>query len=240
MLQATSGIILHTTKYSETSLIAKIYTRDFGLRSCIVSGVRSKRSKNKAAIFQPLAIVDLVISTSGKGGLQRISEISVQHPYSTIPYDIIKSSIAIFLNEIIYRSVKEDHPDESLFDFLKTALLILDLKTESTSNFHIYFMVQMSRYLGFYPQGTCHENSIFDLREGRFTETFPTHSQSLDPELSNLLYQLISVDFEGMSAIRVNKTQRRQLLQGLIDYYRLHISNLGEIRSKDVLEDVIG
>ena len=112
MLHKTSGIILHTVKYSETSLIVKIYTRDFGLQSYMVTGVRSKKSKNKASLFQPLALVELEVSNTNKGSLQRISEINILHPYSDIPYNIVKSSIAIFLNEILYKAIKEEHADE--------------------------------------------------------------------------------------------------------------------------------
>ncbi|MGZ4057116.1 MAG: DNA repair protein RecO [Bacteroidia bacterium] len=123
MLHKTSGIILYTTKYSDTSLISKIYTADFGLQSYIINGVRSKKSKNKASLFQPMALVDLVVSNSGKGGLQRISEINNQHPYSDIPYNIVKSSIAIFLNEILYKTLKEEHADEEMLSSLKTLCL---------------------------------------------------------------------------------------------------------------------
>src|SRR4051812_25488846 len=103
MLHKTTGIILHTVKYSETSLIVKIYTRNYGLQSYIISGTRSKKSKNKASLFQPLTLVDLIVSNSAKEGLHRISEINILHSYNAIPYQIIKSSISVFINEILYK-----------------------------------------------------------------------------------------------------------------------------------------
>ena len=240
MLHRTSGIILQTTKYSETSLVAKIYTHSFGLQSYIISGLRNKKSKNKASIFQPLALVDMIVLNSNKGNLHRISEISILHPYSDISFNIIKSTIAIFLNEVLYKSVKEEHPDEDLFEYIKNSLLILDLKTDNCSNFHIYFILQLSRYLGFYPQGRFSQNnSLFDLKEGSFINYLPNHPHYLASNHSQLLYELITVDYEQLGQIKINKSDRKQLLLSLIIYYQLHLAGFGEIRSLEILEEVI-
>ena len=241
MIHKTPGIILHTTKYSETSLILKIYTRHFGLQSYIINDVRSKKSKNKATLFQPLSLVDMVVSNTTKGKLQRISEINILHPYSTIPYDIIKSTIALFLNEILYRSIKEEHPDDELFEFINNSLLMLDLKSDSCSNFHIYFMIQLSRYLGFYPQGKYTSiTSVFDLREGCFVDHLPNHPHYLMAPYSELLNDFIRTGYEELHLLKINKVQRKQLLQALITFYRLHVTSFGEIRSYAILEEVIG
>jgi DNA repair protein RecO (recombination protein O) len=237
MLQKTSGIVLHTTNYSETSLIVKIYTSNFGLQSYIISGVRSKKSKNKAVLFQPLALVEMIVSGSEKNNLQRISEISIEHPYSTIPYHIIKSTIAIFINEILYRSIKEEHADMDMFEYIKNSLLLLDLKTDNLSDFHIRFMLQLSRYLGFYPQGKYSaETPIFDLQEGRFVKHIPGHSHYLNTAHSLLLNDFI---ITGNDQLKLTKLQRKELLQTLILFYRLHIASFGEIKSHTVLEEVM-
>ena len=174
MLHKTLGIILHTIKYSESSLITKIFTRDFGLQSYIISGIRSKKSRNKASLFQPLAMVEIVVSNSEKTNLQRISEINTHYPYADIPYNISKSSIALFLNEVLFKAINVEHPDENMFEFIKNSLQILDLEHKNCSNFHIYFMVQLSRFLGFYPQGNfSSSDSVFDLQEGRFVNFIP-------------------------------------------------------------------
>ena len=241
MLHTTSGIILHTVKYSESSLIVKIYTRSFGLRSYMVSGVRSKRSKNKATLFQPLALVDMVVSNSNKGNLHRISEITILHPYSEIPNDIVKSSIATFLNEILYKALSEEHPDEDMFDFVKNSLLVLDLAHDNCANFHIFFMIQLSRFLGFYPQGRyTTETPIFDLREGRFISHFPDHHFYLTAQDSSLLYDFITARYETIHQLKLGNTERKQLLQAMILFYQLHIASFKEIRSQEILEEVIG
>lgn len=241
MLHKTSGIVLHTTKYSESSLIVKIISPDFGLKSYIVNGVRSKKAKFKANMFQHLALVDMVVSNNEKAGLQRISEITVLYPYTDIPYNIIKSSIVLFLNEIIYKAIKEEHhPDENMFEFIKNSLQLLDLKFDSCSNFHVFFMIQLSRYLGFFPEGEYSSGSpIFDLQEGRFTGKLPIHSYYLEGSLSKLLSEFISADYNTIQQLQLDKTRRKELLKSLILFYQLHISTLGEINSLDVLEQVI-
>ena len=241
MIHKTTGIILHTTNYSEKSLIVKAYTRHFGLQSYIINDVRSKNSKNKVTLFQPLTLLDMVVSNTNKGKLQRISEISVHHPYNTIPYHIIKSSIAIFINEILYKAIKEEHADEELFEFIKSSLLMLDLEIGNCSNFHIYFMIQLSRYLGFYPEGKhTSATRAFDLQEGRFVDHEPHHTHYLNALNSKLLYDLIAAGHEKYNGIMLSKQQRKQLILALITFYQLHISSFGEIRSYSVLEEVIG
>jgi len=239
-LEKTSGIILHTTKYSETSLIVKIITPDFGVQSYIVNGVRSKKSKFKASIFQPLALVDLIVSHTDKVKLQRISEINLLYPYIDIPYNIVKSSIALFLTEVLYKAVKEQHSDENLFEFIKNSLQLLDLKHENCSNFHVFFMISLSRYLGFFPEGKfSNVNSVFDLQEGRFVAQIPSHSNYLNTIQSNLLNELIEAEYTTIHLLKINKDQRKQLLQSIIKFYQLHITSFGEIKSMEVLEEVI-
>ncbi len=240
MLHKTSGIILHTTKYSETSLIVKIISPDFGVKSYIVNGGRSKKSKFKASIFQPLALVEMVVSNTDKGTLQRISEINILYAYSDIPYNIIKSSIALFLNEILYKAIKEQHSDDNLFEYIKNSLQLLDLKLDNCANFHVFFMVQLSRYLGFFPEGNYSKTTpVFDLQEGRFVAYLPSHPNYLNEMQGSLLSELIDADYDTIHQLVIDKTQRKLILQLLIKYYQLHIVSFGEIKSLEVLEEVI-
>ncbi len=225
MLHTTSGIILHTIKYSESSLIVKMYTRDFGLRSYMVSGVRSKKSKSSAKLFQPLALVEVVVSNTN---------------YVEIPYNIVKSSIAIFLNEVLNKSLSEEHADAELFDYIKNALLVLDLTHHNCANFHVFFMVQLSRQLGFFPQGKyTAEASIFDLREGRFVNQLPDHFYYLSSKNSKLLYDLILCSYENIQDLKINQAERKELLHAMVLFYQLHIASFKEIRSMEILEEVI-
>lgn len=240
MLHKTSGIILQTTNYSDTSFIAKIYTEGFGLQSYIISGARSKKSKTKASLFQPMTIVELEVSNSTKSNLHRISEISIHHPYSDIPYNIVKSSIVIFLNEILFRSLKEEEADGDLFLFIKNSLLILDLKNESCSNFHLSFLIQISKFFGFYPQGNFSEtNSYFDLCNGKFISSMPSHNNYLNPKLSFLLDKIMSTKFDNIQDLKMESSDRKILLYSLVFFFKFHIPSFGEIKSMAVLEEVI-
>lgn len=239
MLHKTSAIVLQTTKYSETSLIVKAYTQESGLQSYIINGVRSKTSKNKAGLFQPLTLVDIVASGNERS-LLRITEISIHQPYSHLPYDVIKSSIGIFINELLLHSFKEPHPDEDLFLFIRNSLLILDLGTDNCSNFHLGFMLQFSRFFGFFPQGEYSSNtSVFDLQEGRFVNYLPHHSHYLNSNISAILSKLLFLSYEELTGFRMDKGERKQLLHALILYYQLHIPSFGLIRSLEILEEII-
>lgn len=240
MLHTTQGIVLHTIKYSETSLIVKMYTRNFGLQSYMINGVRSKKSTKKARLFQPLALVEMVVSNSNKGTLQRISEITPLHPYSEIPFDMVKSSIVFFLNEVLYKSLGEEQADEDLFDFIKNSMLLLDLKHENCSNFHAFFMIQLSRFLGFFPEGKCTEqNPIFDLKEGRFVKILPRHPHYLNPEMSKIFYACIGSGYDKIQLLKISNMERKNIVDALILFYRLHLHSFSEIKSQKVLEEVI-
>jgi DNA repair protein RecO (recombination protein O) len=241
MLHKTRGIVLQTISYSETSLIARIYTERFGLQSYMVNGARGKKAKVKANMLQPLLLVDLVVYHKEKNTLQRISEIRNNQPFTSIPYSIVKTTIAIFLNELLCKAIKEEEPNERLFGFLHSSVQILDLEPENCSNFHLVFMVQLGKYLGFYPQGkACAATPYFDLQEGTFIPKEPAHPYFLYPVHAQLLWQLMLVDYSSSMTVPVQKSQRKELLSKLILYYELHLPSLHEINSHKVLEEVMG
>lgn len=231
---------MHTTKYTDSSIIAKIYTELFGLQTFIVSGTRSKKSSVKANLFQPLALIDIVIYHKEKKQLQRIKEIHIESPFISIPYNFSKSSIALFLNEILYKTIREEEPDANLFQFVYSSLQIFDLKKDNWINFHLLFMVQLTKYLGFYPQGNFPENiNYFDLKEGRFQKTQPPHPRFLSSSLSTLFSQLLGSTYDTLSNNIISNFSRRELLEQLIVYYQLHGTGIYEINSHHVLEEVI-
>ena len=240
MLHKTEGIILHSVKFAENSLIVKVYTSELGLQSYMLNGVKGKKSKYKSALLQPLSLVELIATSSNSGNLHRVSEINLLKPYTDIPYHLAKRSIAIFLNEVLYRVLKEEHADISMFEFIKNALLVLDLKQDSCANFHIYFMVQLTAYLGFSPNGSLEEkNTLFDLKEGCFVATIPIHRHYLNAESSMIFYRFLTTTFEDFQSISLNRIQRKELLQALILYYQFHIHSFGEIKSLSILEEII-
>ena len=240
MLYKTKGIVLHQFKYSENSIIVKIYTQELGLQSYIIKGARSKKSPIKANIIQPLALLDLVVYKKEKSTLQNIKELSNSNPQSSIPFDLHKSAIALFIDEILYKCIKEEEPDSSLFEFIYHSINILDLKTENFANFHLFFLVKLTKYLGISPQDNYSEaNPYFDLREGCFKNSQPIHENFMEKTCSRHMHSLIFLHFDKMEELKINSLERRILLQKLIEYYELHITRLSDIKSHQVLESVM-
>lgn len=240
MLHTTEGIVLNTLRYSESSIIAKIYTKTFGLRSYIVSSGRGKKSKTKTTLLQPLSNVVIIVNQKEKNTLHHIQEIQCLHPYHTIPYNVVKSSMALFLNEILYKCIHEEEANENLFDFINSSLQILDMKDEEYNNFHLLFMVKLSKYLGFYPQGNYQtETPWFDMQEGIFVPYKPSHPFFLDQVNGKHIFNLMSSTYEGLLNATVPTSVRKSLLSNLVSYFELHISTVKDVKSHHVLSEVM-
>ncbi len=239
MLQKTQGIVLNFIRYKETSIITKIYTEAFGVQSYIVNGVRGSRGKpgrktaTKIAFFQPLTLLDLVVyyKKAGQryaGGLNRISEIKCLEPYESIPYDFKKSGIGIFIAELLGRVLKEEEENTDLFTFLRQSLLLFDHLVQGFENFHIQFILKLSRYLGFPPGSAREVNEQLTLAYG---------GNSLQDDEVDALQKLIEADYA--EHLKINVDMRRALLENLLLYYQLHVDNLKELKSIHVLREVM-
>ncbi len=240
-LHKTRGIVLHKVNYSESSVILKVYTELFGIQSYLVKGVRKKKPLISPALLQHLSLLELVVYHKELGNLQHIKEIHAAFPFTHIPFDIRKSSLAIFLNEVIYKALKEEETNAELFNFLFDSIVRLDEATAHLNTFHLCFCVQYSKYLGFYPSGNWDlQHPYFDLVEGVYVNTPPLHQYYLTKEISQILFQYSSASWENMSEISINNQQRKNLLMGLMDYYRIHLQGFGNIQSHHILEQVLG
>lgn len=240
MQHSTRGIVLHHVNYSESSIVTKIYTELFGLQSYIINSVRGKKSKFKSNIFQPLSLVEMIVYHKENRGLQRLSEIRCNPQLNNISSDIKKSSIVIFLNEILIKVLKEENTDHSLFDFLFNAIQVLDINTGSCSNFHLQFLISLSRFAGFSPLGAYNETSrFFDMMEGKFVSDVSGHPYVISDPYCKRFYEIISSSFEKSDEVKLNHIERKVILNSLLDFYRLHISNFGTIKSQQILEVVL-
>jgi DNA repair protein RecO (recombination protein O) len=240
MIEKTSGIVLHHFSYGETSVIAKIFTREAGLQSFIVPGVRKVRARIHQNLFQPLTQVDMVIYRKERGGLQQIREINCPGPWQSIPYEITKTSIAIFLAEILSGVVKESDPSPAMFDFAREGLEFLDQSDGRIANFHLVFLLQLSSHLGFFPRSNFDaHHCFFNLAEGLYQTVFYGPEICLDKELSRQFNTLSKCGFGDLEGIHLKPNQRKALLHKTIDYYRFHMEGLKEIKSHLVLESVL-
>lgn len=239
MLHKTRGIIFHTTDYSETSIIAKIFTEQFGVQSYIVNGVRKKGAKNKSGIFQPLSLVEMVVYHKERGGIQRISEIRNHPQFKSIPFDVMKTSMVLFLNEVLYRAIKEEGENSSLFEFIFSEIQLLDVQSEASGNFHLSFLLRLTRFLGFFPNGSYSEEApYFNLQDGNFEHLAPDHPFFLDKSMSQQFNLLLSSSNDLSKTVVLPVSERRELVERILEYYRLHIDGFGEIKSHKVLEQV--
>lgn len=239
MFVNTRGIVFQKINYSESGIIVKIYTEEFGVSSFMVRGVKSKRGTMKSAYFQPLTILDLVITHKERKNLHNIKEAKVSYAYRDIFSDPVKQSILFFLNEILLKTIKEESPDKLLFEWLLHALTWLDLTDKSVVNYHLVFLFQLSRFLGFYPKISGAESSYFDLQEGTFRETRPEHAGYISGPHVEQLTQLRNTTFEDSPEVRISNEDRRKILHTLVTYYQMHLPNIHEIKSLEVLENMM-
>jgi DNA repair protein RecO (recombination protein O) len=239
MLYKTRGIVLRKIKYSETSIIAYTYTETFGRQAYLVKGARKKSSKIKANFFQPLFLLEMEIYHNPNRELQTIKEVFLSPPLKSIPDDLLKKSIAIFIAEVIYRSIKQEMTDRKLFIFLNSAIHDLDNLLKNISNFHLYFLVRLTKYLGFYPTNNYSSyNRYFDLLNGNFTNIKPSHNQFISSELSLFLFHLMNNKDPDLTLPGITSVQRIALVEKLIEYFRIHIENFGTIRSIEVFREL--
>lgn len=240
MLIKTKGIVLHKLKYSESSIIARIFTSDLGLISCIASGVRIKNPKYSPILFQQASLVEIVIYHKLNSNLLRLKEIRSDYTYLTIPYDIRKTVIILFLSELLYKCIKEEEVNKPLFEFLITALVNYD-RFPPNPDFTLIFLLRIKQYLGFIPRNNfSSENPFFDLIEGEFKNTPPHHPHYAEKDLSSALSVLLKSDLPFGGSSILSQKVRKELLSVLINYFNLHVTNLKNLKSLKVLNEVFG
>jgi DNA repair protein RecO (recombination protein O) len=240
MLYKTRGIAIHSTKFSETSIIVRIYTERFGLRPYIIKGIRKEHSRIRPGLFQPLTLLDLTVYNKEKSSLQTVREAAIAFPYQTVPFDILKSSVALYVSELVYKSIREEEPNQGLFDFLWDFCTNLDSSMGSLNLIPLHFTVHLTRFLGILPrQDYSAENRIFNLKEGSFQKGFPDHDFYLEDPLSGFLARLLSSESAGMEEPDIPSQARGILLDKMLQYYRLHLSGFPGIRSHTILHTVL-
>jgi DNA repair protein RecO (recombination protein O) len=240
MLQKMTGIVLHSLKYNDSSRIVDIYTDLHGRGSFIVAVPKSRKAAVKPAIFQPLAIIDFEADVRPGGGLTRVRDAKVNVPFGSIPYDPVKSAIAMFVAEFLYRTLREEEENVPLFTFLIYSLTWLDECAGRFANFHLVMLMRMSRFLGFYPNlDSYSDGDLFDLQSATFVSSAPlTHSFYIDANETRALRQLMRLNYDTMSLFAMNRSQRARCLSIIMDYYRLHLPEFPRLKSLDVLQEL--
>ena len=238
MLIKTRGIVLSYLKYRETSIIARIYTERLGVQSYVVNGVRKAKPPGRIALFQPFTLLELVAYVArGSGGLTRLSEFRCAEPFQTLPYQMNKSSVVLLLSEIVSRAVREEEQNEPLFNFLHDSILAFDQQTTGAENFALSFLLQLTTYLGF---------GISTGAELTDQVIMAGHAATAQGAIGPATLRLHEFDGYLDELLRdpsrssiPNGRVRHELLSVLIRYYQLHVEQMGEIRSLDILSEVL-
>ena len=239
MIINTKGIVLKTLRYGETSIITHIFTLDKGLKSFIVNGVRNAKAAMPLGLFQPCTLLFITMYTNEHKKLLRMKEAKIFIPWQQIPFDIRRSSVALFICEMIEKTLHESEEHTELFEDIVSCLKFLDQTESSYANLPMFFMIKLSEHYGFGPQGRFDEkHSLFDLQEGLFVAK-PTSLHVLSPELSAILSQILDKDLNDLHLLEMSRGTRRSLTEELIKYFSLHIENLAKIKSLDVFQSIM-
>jgi len=235
MLVKTKAIVLSSLKFQEKSLIVKCFTLSNGLKSYFVRDAFSGRKSNqKIAYFQPLSILEIEAVHKNKGTLENFKEIKISTPFQSIHTDIYKSTIAMFISEILYYSIREEEANEPLFNYLEAAFQWLD-NHDQIANFHLILMVEVTKYLGFYPDVSDVDMPYFEMIEGIFS---PLHAvSSLTEHETSLFKKLLELKLGNNEKV-FHVIERQILIKILIEYYRLHLDGFKHPKSLDVLKEI--
>ena len=239
MIEKFEGVVLRTLKYNDGLMIADVYTAQRGRMSFLVPVSHSKRSRVRSVLFQPLSMLSFTANVKAGRGISRIADVQPYLMYSSIPNDVVKSSIALYLAELMTYALREDGADASLFAFLEQSFTLFDNLEQGYADFHLVFMVQLLRFLGIYPNlegyvPGCH----FDLAQGCAVREHPLHPNFLTPDSAASFVRLLRTGYDTMHQLALNRKLRGEYLATLSVYCRLHIPEFPELKSADVLREL--
>lgn len=241
MLIKCKAIVIKTIDYSENSVVLKCFTDTHGLQSYMVNGVRSKKGAIRPSHLLPLSLLELEAYHQQQKNLQRIKELKCTPQLHSLHFDMVKSSVGIFMAEVINKVLREENqPDAPLFSFMYHAIQLLDLEVDKVNNFPLFFLLQLTRYLGFHPKGSFTEHTNgFDFKEGIFEPYDARNPYQLSPSLSQKMSMLLQSSTLESKNVTMSYTERTALLEHTIDYYREHIIGFIDLKSHKILAEVL-
>ena len=237
MLTKSQAIVLHSIKYGETRLIVDMFTRNFGRQSFIVSIPKTPKGKIKKQFFQPLTLLEIETDIRQNLQLQKLGDVRLATPFTSIHFEPDKLAISLFVAEFLYYALRSEQRNELLYDYLEHSIMWLDGQQNSFANFHLVFLLRLTRFLGFYPNLDDYEDGdYFDLRESEFMRNPPVHKDFLHPEEAKKVQLMMRMDFPTMHLFRMSHEERNRLLEVALKYYRLHLPDFPEMKSIEVLQ----
>ncbi len=241
MVHTTRGIVLRTTVYGETSLIALVYTELYGLQSYMVNGARGGRKGNKASLFQPASIIELEVYHNDLKKLQRVKEVRWHYIYRDVLFNVYKNTIVLFMVELLQKTIREPEQNDELYHFIEKALIELDRASDKTAaNYPLFFLIHLPAFLGLSIQDNFSAAaSILDLKNGRFVAITPSHDYYTEAEAAECIFKLLQLVHPSDSEkIPLTNTLRRKLMDNMISFYQLHIQDFAHMKSLPILQTV--
>lgn len=237
MLFKNRCIVLSKLKYKDYDLIVKCYTKKRGVVTYLLKGVlKGKQKQSKIVYFQELSQIQIEERFNPNQSLQYIKEVKLSYIYQSLHTNIYKSSVVLFLSEILSNVFKEEERNSALFEYLETSLQYFDIQ-EHFSNFHLLFLLKLTRYLGFYPDDSNMQYTFFNLQSGIF-ENRSHNFYSISGENLTLLKAFLGIDFDALNSLKINARQRQQFLKLLLQYFELHLAGFKQPKSLQILNDV--
>lgn len=230
---------MHTVKYGDTSLVAYLLTDIHGRQTYMVQGVKSSKGKgNKASVLQPMFPLEFEGFQTRHSQMHRMKDVRLAFPLQTVPFDVRKSTISLFMAESLYKLIKETEPNATLFDFVRNSVIALDLMTDGVANFHLWFLVRLSAFLGFYPANDRSEGEWFDITDGSFKPLPPQHGVVMNRRAGNLLGEFMDAGVGVIGGIKLTREERRDFLEQLLRYFGYHLEAVDKIQSIQILREV--
>jgi DNA repair protein RecO (recombination protein O) len=237
MLSETSIIILNYTRYSDSSIIVNALSEKYGRIAFIVYGIGGKH-RAKLSAFQPLYMLDIQVYHKASKGLHKLKEYKINPPLYNLSANIRKSTLALFIAELLSKTIKEEFADKSLFDFIKTSLLFLNELEENLAIYHLVFLLKLSRYLGFAPENVNSNAAFYDYKEGIAINAFPHHKFYMNQTDFQTCIILLEANFSNLQAVKIDTAQRDRILNALLSLYEIHILNFNSLNSYPILKEV--
>lgn len=241
MLETTQGIVLHYNRYGDDRAIVDIFTLSHGSIQFLVRDRRNQRKGSlQTTLLRPLNIIELVFDYRPSASLYKIQELHIAHCYTSLPYDPIKETVALFLSEFLHNVLRSEVQNEELYHYILYSLQWFDATNEGIANFHIAFLIRLTHYLGFWPNIKGRETlPFFDLRDGVGTEEIPSHGLFLKGNEAAILPLLLRMNVRNMHSFRLTRQQRGRILDVMTLYYKMHVPEFRDLRSLAVLREVL-
>lgn len=235
----TEALVLHAFKYGESRMIIDVFSREAGRLSLIAALPKTSKARLKKQYFQPMTMLEIEYEQRQRVQLQKLKDARLISPYTSVPFSPEKLALSLFVSEFLYHALRSEPRNDLLYAYICDSMLWLDMAAGGYANFHLTFLMRLSRFLGFYPNLEVRgERLFFDLREGRFCTVAPLHRDFLQPDEASRILLLMRMDFPTMHLYRLSRHDRNRIVDVLLHYYRLHIPQFPELKSIAVLQEL--